>query len=68
MNGADEHTTGYTYDELGRTISATDANGGILTFVYDGNNVLMKGAEGGKYFFTYDEMNCILTENDPEGQ
>ena len=63
------HTTTYTYDFLGRNISATDAKNKTSTITYDANDrkIQVKAPfEGGQYAitnYTYDKNGNVLSES-----
>lgn len=49
-------TQSYTYDEMGRVLSATDRNGGVTETVYDerGRVVMVTNPDGSRTEYTYD--------------
>ena len=52
-----------TYDALGRTLSATDSSGGIISYQYTQNDVLqtVTGTQSFKKQFEYDGLGRIIS-------
>ena len=58
------NSTFYTYDNLGRLISETDANSAVTTYTYNANGAMttLTDAEGNTTSWTYDSLGRVIQE------
>ncbi|WP_455641966.1 RHS repeat domain-containing protein [Paenibacillus chitinolyticus] len=64
----DNNTTQKKYDELGRLIQTTDANGKVEKLYYDGNNNQIRATDrnGTELSYVYDARNFLIEKKAPD--
>jgi YD repeat-containing protein len=67
VQAATARTTVYTYNNLGRVLSATDPSGAVQTYIYDaiGRQLEYSDQENKTWTYTYDAAGNRLTEKSP---
>ncbi|WP_353390290.1 hypothetical protein, partial [Halopseudomonas sabulinigri] len=67
---AQQATNQYTYDALGRVLTATDAAGNVRQYTYDlmGNKLTDKDPNQGTWSYVYDSAGRLISQTDAKGQ
>jgi len=67
IDGPEERSSSYTFDNLNRKVTMTAGDGGVTTYAYDGNDNIISTTDptGVIETRTYDERDRLVTVNNP---